>query len=68
MLFVESLIPIGASNLLSRWASFGLDFGLLVVAVARALSPSAQIDALHIFGGDLPWLASTLFVESLIPR
>ena len=25
MLFVESLIPIGASNPLSRWASFGLD-------------------------------------------
>ena len=53
MLFVESLISIGASNLLSRWASFGLDLGLLVVAVARALSPSAQIDALHFFGGDL---------------
>ena len=53
MLFVESLIPIGASNLLSRWASFGLDLEILVVAVARALSPSAQIDALHFFGGDL---------------
>ena len=68
MPFVESLIPIGTSNLLSRWASFGLDLEILVVAAARALPPSAQIDALHIFGGDLPWLASTLFVESLIPR
>ena len=54
MPFVESLIPIGASNLLNKWAGFGLDLGLLVVAVARALSPSAQIDALQFFGGDLP--------------
>ena len=53
MLFVESLILLGASNLLSRWASFGLDLGLLAVAVARAWSPSAQTDALHCFGGDL---------------
>ena len=27
MLFVEYLIPIGSSNSLSRWASFGLDLG-----------------------------------------
>ena len=27
MLFVEYLIPIGASNSLSRWVNFGLDVG-----------------------------------------
>ena len=67
MLFVESLIPIGASNLLSRWANFGLDLGLLAVAVARGWSPGAQSGALQFFGGDLLLLPSMFFVEFFIP-
>ena len=63
MLFVESLFPIGTSNTLSRWDSFGLDLGLLAVAVARGWSPGAQSNGLHCFGGALLLLASMLFVE-----
>ena len=67
MLFVESLFPIGTSHTLSRWASFGLNMGLLAVAVARGWSPSAQSGPLHCFGGELLLPASMLFVEYLIP-
>ena len=67
MFVVDSLIPIGASNPLSRWAIFGLDLELLAVAVARGWSPGAQSGALQFFGGDLLLLPSMFFVESLIP-
>ena len=41
MLFVESLIPIGASNPLSRWASFGLDLRPPAGAAAAAAALAA---------------------------
>ena len=67
MLVVESPCPIGTPNTLSRWASFGLDVGLIAVAAARRWSPGAQSGALHNFGGDLLSLASMVFVESPFP-
>ena len=41
MLFVESLIPVGASTPLSRWASFGLDFRPPAGAAAAAAALAA---------------------------
>ena len=41
MLFVQSLIPIGASNSLSRWASFGLDLRPPAGAAAAAAALAA---------------------------
>ena len=67
MLFEESPFAMGTSRTLSRWASFGLDLGLLAVAAARGWSPGARSGALHCFGGELLLLASMLFVESLVP-
>ena len=53
MLFEESTFAIGTSRTLSRWASFGLDLGLLAVAAARGWSPGARSGALHCFGREL---------------
>lgn len=50
MLPLESPCPIGTSNTLSRWASFGLDFGpclCAICAICRALRRLARTADLH---------------------
>ena len=48
MLFVESLIPIGAPNPLSRWASFGLDLRPPAGAAAAAAALAAAVLAVAV--------------------